>query len=244
MQCTDGILLASDSQGGFHRGLSVKRLTERKIHRIDEISALAGAGGVSDIQKAVRALRDAFAANPGERDENLYVETIEQIMLTLHKTYNITRPEYLGEKGRETFQPSIIFAGLTQGGEQKCCLFHVHHEGIAEPVDDYVTIGSGAAYAELLLKNYYRTDITINEAVGTAIYVIGRIEETDPSCGGPIQISVLESGKPGGYKELDPGELVEVYGRIWKVVDLIRTELMRKIVKGEIVEERVRDLLT
>jgi 20S proteasome alpha/beta subunit len=243
VKCEDGALLASDSQGEFQRGLPVKRLARRKIYRIDEMSAVAGAGDVSDIQKAVRALRSAFKARPYNRDEDVYVQMIEQTMLTLHKTYNINRSEYLGQSA-EIFHPALIFAGQTREGEEKYCLFFAHYDGVAEPINDYVTIGSGAAYAELLLKNYYRTGITLNEAIGVAIYVISRVEETDPSCGGPIQIGILQGEKFGGYKELEPEEISEAYRELWKSLDLIRTELMRRVLRGEIKEERIKEFLS
>ena len=47
---------------------------------------------------------------------------------------------------------ALIVAGATRNGEMRC--YHIHTPGLAESIEGYGTVGSGAVYAELLLHGF------------------------------------------------------------------------------------------
>jgi 20S proteasome alpha/beta subunit len=73
-------------------------------------------------------------------------------------------------------------------GKMEPDLYILHKDGIAEPMKDYATIGSGSAYAEFLLEKYYDEQINVNQAVNLTAYVISEVGKMDPNVGGTIDI--------------------------------------------------------
>jgi 20S proteasome alpha/beta subunit len=94
-------------------------------------------------------------------------------------------------------------------------LYILHKDGIAEPMKDYATIGSGAAYAEFLLEKYYNESINVDQAVKLTIYVISEVEKMDPNVGGSIDIiKITEKGAERINKELIEKNLNEINEKI------------------------------
>lgn len=254
IRCEDGVILACDSQAEFGRGVAVKRLNANKIYKVNKTSAIVGAGITSHIEKAVDTIKFALNEEARKKGAELskeeYVDTIETAMTALHKTYNITRSEYLGRREEEDFfNPILIFTGQSQeetGKEEKereYCLFIIHYNGMVESIDDYGTVGSGAAYAELLLKNYYLEGIKVNEAIPIAVYVINEVKEIDPNCGGPTRLGALDAEGFTEHKQLEATEVSEEFKQVQRSLDIIRKELVPKVLRREINEKTIKGIL-
>ena len=198
VKCIDGAVVASDSQSEFGRGVGVKRLNANKIYCVDDKYVLAGAGVVAQIMEEVKniefALKLQESTQRSELNEAECNEVIWRTLLALHGKYNIERGRVLGIDQPDFFDPLLIFAGRA-GIEGK--VGHVfstlilHPDGLVEPIDDYGTVGSGAAYAELLLKNIYREGIKTDEASKLSAYVVGEVKSIDPGCGGSTNVAIL-----------------------------------------------------
>ena len=198
--CENGIVMASDSLATFTRGVPVTRNTN-KLHIIQHDGllhpiALVGAGMSAFIDKFVdRAKRESIARTSEALNDKLdivdFVECVgESICSNLFKEYMIDRAQSLGGRFVE-YSLSLIVAGATRGGEMRC--YHIHSPGLAESIEGYGTVGSGAAYAELFLHGFLPEPDTvkIDEAVALACYTIKGAEIMDPNVGGDAKLCKL-----------------------------------------------------
>ncbi|GEM_PF-1291966 len=200
IQCKDGVVMASDSLTTFTRGVPVTRNTN-KLHVIQHGDllhpiALVGAGMSAFIDKFVdRVKREGIARAAEVLGRKLdivdFVECVgESICSNLFKEYMIQRAEFFGGRFIE-YSLSLIVAGATTNGEMRC--YHVHSPGLAESIEGYGTVGSGAAYAELFLHGFLPEPDTvrIDEAVELACYTIKGAEIMDPNVGGDAKLCKL-----------------------------------------------------
>lgn len=244
MKCSDGTLVASDTQSEFGRGVSVKRLNANKIHCFD-CGAVAGAGTVAHIGKAASAIKRALTAAIREKgaqlDEDEVINVLERTITAVHKEYNVDRSRFLRDPNElDFFDPLLICCGvISPDNGHHSCLSIVHSVGLVEPIDDYATGGSGAAYAELILKNYYRNDIKVNEAIPIAIYTIDEVKRIDPSCGGETRVAVVVEGQ---LKELPEKEIRDIAQRTQEPLDLVWKHLIPKVLRGELDIERLKEI--
>lgn len=245
IKCVDGIVIASDSQVGFGRGVEVKRVNANKIYNWDNRFALSGSGILAQIQTIADNVKAAIAEREKNQKSHLNKykceDVIERILWALYTRYNIQRSEAIGADEREFFSPICVFAGRIAGerGDDILCLYILHGNGLLEPVDDYATAGSGATYAELVLKNLYYDNISVQEATKIAAYVINEVKEIEPNCGGPTKIGLL-TGQ--GYHELSETEIQQITQNVKPILDLVRTRLIVKALRGEIDESTIETI--
>src|SRR5690606_15282250 len=73
--------------------------------------------------------------------------------------------------------------------------FFVHYSGLTESIGDYGTIGSGAAYAELFLRElmFLREDggVEAGVAANFAVYAVKGAELMDPHVGEKAHVRIL-----------------------------------------------------
>ena len=200
--CSDGIVIASDSLATFSRGAPVARNTN-KVHiiRHDDLLhpvALVGAGMSAFIDKFIdRAKREGIAFASQKIDAKLdivdFVERVgESICSLLLKEYVIDRNQFFGGPISE-YSLSLIVAGATRDGEMRC--YYIHGTGLAESIEGYGTVGSGAAYAELFLHGFLPDPerVTVENAVKFACYAIKGAEIMDPHVGGEAKLCKLHT---------------------------------------------------
>ncbi len=198
--CSDGIVVASDSLATFSRGAPVAR-NKNKVHiiRHDNLRhpiALVGAGMSAFIDKFIdRAKREGIIHASQELNKKLdivdFVENVgESICLLLLKQYVIDRSQFFGSPVND-YSLSLVAAGATMDGEMRC--YHIHGSGLAESIEGYGTVGSGAAYAELFLHGFLPEPdkVNVDEAVKVACYAIKGAEIMDPNVGGDARLCKL-----------------------------------------------------
>lgn len=121
---------------------------------------------------------------------------------------------------------------------------------MVEPMLDYVAIGSGAAYAELLFRSLFHSGMELKQAVPIAAYIIEEVKAIDPHCGGDTQISTLATGQSGATDERRPiltslssEAIVADYLNPSKpILDLLRSDLIPKILRGDLDEKQIRQI--
>lgn len=246
LKCKDGVVIGCDSQVGYERGVPIKRLNANKIYCLTDNFAAVGAGTVAHIEKVISELRSKLVEEELKKRSLLTepecIDIIEGIVTALHKDYNIERSRFLGTNERDFFDPIVILAGRIglEEGKEAYGLFLVHSNGVAEVIDDYATAGSGAAFAELLLKNLYFKDIDLETALSIASYTINEVKEIDPYCGGPTKLGFFTSE---GFTELDEEKISSLSQKTQPILNLILKELLPKAIKGEINEQDIKKLL-
>lgn len=209
INCKDGIVIASDSLATFSRGAPVARHTN-KVYVVEHKKlaspiVLVGAGMTAFIDKFIDRTKrigiDEAARKLGD-DKKLdvvdFVERVaEPVVAFLLKEYLIDRNRFFGSSVSD-YSLAMLIAGVTSPteGDQKPELrtYNVHYMGLAERIDGYGTIGSGAAYAEFLL-HFFTPDpekLSVNEAVKLICYTIKGVEIMDPNVGGDTRVCCLQ----------------------------------------------------
>lgn len=254
VKCTDGIVVASDSQSEYERGVDVKRLNANKIEDFVNCYLFAGAGVLSHIQILIEnikaALHNQYQQQRTILNKDETETVIEGTLLALVRHYNVDRGSILGIDQSDFFSPFVIFAGADI--EQGFYLDLLHgSSGIVEPMYDYTAVGSGAAYAELLLRNFNLSDIETKEGIIIAAYVIDEVISIDPHCGGQIQIATITRRTdidantsrevPMKTTYYDSDAIAAYLEAVKPSLNHIRTELIPKVIIGEVDENKLRE---
>jgi 20S proteasome alpha/beta subunit len=190
----DGIILASDSQFTAER---MKFLGGSKIFKINDFVALGAAGSISQMAM----LADALKQKLGETIfSDLELRTkIEDVLLELHKNYNLRWSKAL-EKTTYVFNPSSIVGAKLNDGSFKLYRIFFNPEPWLEPVEIYESVGSGQLFASLVLRQQSRApnslgqtlaDIELNYNIMVACIVINEIKGFDTYSGGSTKVAVI-----------------------------------------------------
>jgi len=195
----------------FSRGVPVVRYTNKiSVVEHDELEhqiAMTGAGVTTYVDKFIsRAKREtihlAYEQNKSQKLDIVdFVERVcEPVVSILFKEYEIDRNNFFNAPVSE-FSLSLIVGGATRDGEVRA--YFVHDDGLSEAVEEYGTIGSGAAYAELFLRQVISspTTVTVDEAACLAVYAIKGVEIMDPYVGGDTRVRTLKM--KGGKLEIE-----------------------------------------
>lgn len=170
------------------------------------------------------------------------ITTIEQTMTAIHKEYNIDRSRYLDDpREREFFDPILVVGGSinNDNNDKINCLFIAHPDGMVENVVDYASIGSGAAYAEFLLKDLHYDSMSTKEAISIAIHTINEVKSIDPNCGGDTRVACVNNTS---VEELGNAQITELSKKISPMLDMIRKKLVPKVIRGELDEKKLREI--
>jgi 20S proteasome alpha/beta subunit len=265
-KCVDGVVIASDSQSEFGRGVDVKRLNANKIYVLDENRYIvAGSGTVAHIRVLAESIQGFLIQQRLQQRSELTKDeaeaVIERALWALVRHYNVDRSNALNLPERGYYQPIAVFAGSNRNIFNNAIEYYVDivhgTDGTIEPISDYGAAGSGAAYAELLLKSLYDENIRVDEALKVAVYVIGEVKAIDPHCGGDTQVAVLCANtilaptqgpsnaatiQIAKVRRLTKAEIEATENDAKAKLDLIRTKLVKKVLRGEIDEDKIRNL--
>lgn len=180
LKCSDGVVIAS-------YGDATQRLTNR--------FAVAGIGSSAYIERATHAIEVEIGearSRKGEVDLS-EIECVDAIK-------NIDKSKLLGEQ-------NLICGGVDATG--KAYLLTVHRRGVVR-IAAYTIAGSKLAYAYDLMANYYKSGITIDEAVPVATYIIDEVrrisrENTELK---DTKVTVVDSDR--GAREISKEEIARL----------------------------------
>jgi 20S proteasome alpha/beta subunit len=196
--CSEGLVLAADSQAGSFRGVHVKRLDYTKIYdfRFDGATVIVTGAGETPFIARAKEIIEAKASDAKIKSSREVADIAEDAMKTITKRYVIDRMRDLGPSSKAPILQSdeLPFAppnfelllGVWCGAEW--CLYTVYPDGVAGREEGYASMGSGSAFAEYLLARLYRDDLTLEEAIRVAVYVIEEVKKVDLHCGGPTHV--------------------------------------------------------
>ena len=244
IKCNEGIVLACDSLATFGRGVSISKY-QKKIHTLDREEfvlpvSLIGAGAGAFVDKFLYRMNRGGLAAARERygrplDIIDFAEGVcENLVTVLFKEYEIDRRRFL-ETPVPQFNLMLIFAGMTHNGNLRA--FIAYPDGLTENIDLYGTIGSGAAYAELFLRDlgFVEEEIDLVDATGLAVYAVQGAAIMDPNVGGTINVLMLRPDQGGMI--IQPFEDAEALSKKAKLeIYALLHDMginMRKLVRGE-----------
>ena len=243
--CKDGIVMACDSLATFSRGAPVSRFTNKLfvIEHKDLMSpvVMVGAGMTAFMDKFLdRTKREGIQIAASEVKRKLdivdFVERVcETVVTLLVKEYAIDRNRFFGGPVSD-FSLSMLIAGATspEHGTAELRAYNIHSVGLAESIDGYGTIGSGAPYAELFLHGLVPVpnQTLVDEAIGLVCHAIKGVEIMDPNVGGETRVCALrlDNGKLSVVRQQEATLPKGAKDRMEGVLKKMSTD-MRKVVK-------------
>jgi 20S proteasome alpha/beta subunit len=193
-----GVVLASDSQAEASAGVDYKRLDYTKIYDFTfngTSVGILGAGEGRFVARATEIIQDLAKGKKFDTARAI-ADVAEDAMNSITKRYFVDRMKTLMDTG--TKLPSLqgemtanfaLLLGVYCGN--KPSIFAVSPDGVAAREERYAAMGSGESTAEYLLARLYDDELTIDEAITTAVYVVEEVKKIDAHCGGPTQVLVI-----------------------------------------------------
>jgi proteasome beta subunit len=223
LRCTDGIVLASDSQiTDPTRGLSYPA---QKLHRLGRHAAWGGSGSravLHDIERLFDAEPDAVV------EANDVGRALQSRVLPIFKHHyaNFISDVPEGKPGA-TPATYVLAAGYAGGAP---FIVDIDPHGLIGHHEEtgFQAVGSGAPMAQqahALLASYQTSQRGLNYGVAAALRVLDALDASSPTVGGPMDICSIT---PEGARHLSPED-----------VDAVRREIARWLE----LEQRVIDEL-
>jgi proteasome beta subunit len=211
----DGVVLASDSRVMYG---PIKRDQARKLEPLTEKIAAAAAGLLGAIDDVLRAVK-AFCSSR--------LVTFDDVVSYLsdvnYKWYEENSPKLEeGESG-----PVFIIVSPER-------IRRIFGKGYSEEAYDYACEGSGRAYGEYILRNFYNEELSVEEAKELAVYTIVETSKMDPAVGEDISMLILP--KEGKCEPVDKVEIESIKERLIPLSRKISEMQIRTV--EEIVKKR------
>jgi len=243
--CTEGLVLASDSQAGSLRGVHVKRLDYTKIYDFSfdgTTIAITGAGETPFITRAIEIFEEKAKDTKFHKPRDV-ADLAESVVNEIAKRYIFQRDKELGfvkspsSPERQKLQDdralgfALMVATCVNG---KPAIYTVYPDGVSAREEDYASLGSGSAFAEYLLPRLHSKDLTIEEATRVCVYVVEEVKKVDVHCGGPTQVvSVSCGGKASRKTDEEMRAILDDLAE----ADEIAMEVWKGIAKGQEVKK-------
>lgn len=222
--------MGADSQATM---MPIKRTVKDKISKVCECVLMAGSGSFSQIQK----IQDGIDNMPIEVIRSNSLEKIkdfikEEICHPLRQK-TLIHYEKLGFiKDNIDDTSEIILAGFLNGAPK---IYHIGTDAMDTRHDDYCTIGFGAPFAQVILKDYEINNLDVEQGKILTYKVIKDAIETGAySMDYPISIWVINSrnGKIEAYK-LENSEINAIVDTVGAIFTLQKEAFMKKPLKSD-----------
>lgn len=224
LRCKDGAVLACDSQ---ETRVNYFRFWP-KVYAIERGFVVLGAGNPTITEAFARRLDSAFstARKEGQINRAKATQVIEDCLLELAK-----------EAGEDAFKGrQLLIAGTTD--DKELCLWAVDADEIyVREMRTWECYGSGIDAAEMMMKDFYFPEVTTTEAIPLLAYVVQAVSDVCLDCGGPVSIVVADSQ---GVKQLSREEVESALNKVKPLLDRMRKELPKKVLKGEVTGEEFK----
>ncbi|MHB8566658.1 MAG: Ntn hydrolase family protein [Nitrososphaerales archaeon] len=174
--CRDGVVLSSDKRAS--KGFFIGSKITQKILPVDETTAIAIAGQVSDAEYLVNAVRAERKLVSLQRGFPLSVKETSKLIANI---------AYNGMKNYQPYYAEFIVAGVDQTGP------HVFISDMSGAVstEDFVSTGSGSPIAYGVLESTYRANMDLEEGKSVASSAVKAAMERDPGSGNGVDVLAI-----------------------------------------------------
>ena len=193
LKYNNGVVLASDSRVMYG---PIKRDQARKLEPLTENIGAAAAGLLGAIDDVLKAVKEFCNSRLVSFDD--VVSYLSDINCEWYKR-NV---EKLGEG-----EGGPVFIAVSPKRIRK-----IFEKGYSEEAYDYACEGSGRAYGEYILTNFYEEGLEEEEAKGLAVHTILETSKMNPSVGEDILMLVFP--KKGKCKPIDKEEVESIKERL------------------------------
>lgn len=248
--CSDGIVLAADSQHSFVSGPSSKRTDATKISPIEfeDGYALVLQSGATALSKRYVELFQQIAAEQ-------FIDTDRTVPAAMREAMRLLKNEMRAQEG-DCSSEQLKEMILKEGIQMECIVAHycagkpfIHTINLAYGVPEipnahFVSIGSGAVLADYLLDTHL--DPSRDEWHGgiVAVHVIETVKKHDTYCSGETRVSSLTRGEEDGKKMIYLSEMkaasVRTYAKALEKFTVERGALMKLAYATAFAENIVR----
>ena len=214
----EGIAIASDSRA-VYTDTPLMREEAPKIETLGRF-VITGAGLAGPLDRIINEIKNSFRSSPSLSYDDL-LGACEDSVWAFYQKYG----ERIQEENEEE-DWTILLAS-----EDRMC--RIMSTGWSEEEYRYTIEGSGGLYAEYILNQRYRRNITEKEAKELVVHTVNQTSKIDPNVGGKInQITISK----GSVRRASDDEVEEILAGLVEGESSIEKET-QKIVH-EIVDKR------
>ena len=213
IKSTNGIVIASDSQ---FTAVDIKDLQGNKIFKINDFTALGGAGEIGQTKMLVDKLRQELG-NELLSDLSLR-EKVEDVLLGFYKKYTVEWKDKLQlHQYINFFDPLSVLGTKLIDNIYGLYVIRFTPRPWLESIDNYETIGSGDSLAKLILRQQSRApnfesktfaDLPYEYNIWVASLTINEIKAFETYSGGSTRLAIINKD---GYRLLTNEELSNYY---------------------------------
>lgn len=170
-----GVVVAADKRATMGSFIAAKEV--EKVHAVGDRMALTIAGGVGDAQLLVRLLKAELELYKYAKGKAMSVQSAATLLANVlqgNKYY--------------PYMVQLIVAGYDNGNGP--ALFDLDPFGGLIP-ERYVSTGSGSITAYGLLDEYYRSNLTVDEAVRLAVRAVNAAMKRDSATGEGVDAIII-----------------------------------------------------
>lgn len=190
----EGVVVGSDSRVSYGEA-PLMREEALKIETIKKF-AISGVGLAGPLDRIIGEIKTTFNSSPRSTFKDL-VEISENVMWNFYQKY----AKRIQEEDEEVNWTLILMS--------KDKIYHVLTSGWSEEERRYSTDGSGELYAEYILKQRYKTDMSESQAKELLVYTIDQTSKIDPNVGGRICLTVIDENSIREVREEEVCEILE-----------------------------------
>ena len=178
IQCSDGVILASEKRLTFGRGIQSKSV--KKVFKVADNIGIAFAGLVSDFQVLKDTLGVYIKLYELEQKKGISVNAAAKRTATILYSMRMF-PLFT----------NTLMAGVDDEGPKVFAL-----DAIGSIIDDkYAAIGSGSEIAIGVLENEYKPNLTVEQGKKLAVRAIQSAAQRDPASGEGIDVLAIQKAR-------------------------------------------------
>ena len=228
LKFSKGTVLATDSRVTFG-GAPLMRDEERKIDSLTRRIAITSVGLTGACDKIVKQIKASVGSSRSLAFDDI-LKRCEDIMWDFYKR-NKERIEEI-EDEEEAWSVQLISSDR---------IVDIGQTGFSQEEPKYLCEGSGKPYAEYILRQRYKPNLTEQECQELTAYVVLHTSRIDPGVGGPINMAVLASE---GLRKVPRERVDEIVENITETP--FEYEMKIQTLVNEIVEKRrwINDLFS
>lgn len=221
-----GVIIATDSRVTYGN-LALMREEERKIDSLNEKIAVTSVGLTGACDRILKEIKASVGTANLESDE--IIEKCEDIVWNFYKR-NKERIEEMTNEEEEYWRIQLISADR---------IINIWPTGFSEEEPKYLCEGSGKPYAEYILRQRFKPNLSEQECKELAAFAVLQTSRIDPNVGGPINMAIIDTK---GLRLVPRDTIEEIVENITEIP--IEHELKIQTLVDEIVQERrwVNDL--
>ena len=219
MKYKEGVVIASDSRLTYGEE-PLMREESPKIEILGKF-AITGAGLVGPLERIINEIVSTFKSVPSPSFEEVVLKC-EDIMYQFYEKY----AERIKKDTKEEEDWSILLASKDR-------IYYVLPTGWSEEEPNYTSDGSGHLYAEYILKQRFKPNMSEKEAKELTVYTISQTSRIDPNVGGKIQMILIDKNS---LRQVGDDEINEILESIKELAFEAEREIQNIV--HEIVEKR------